>query len=591
MSVERFVVCSLDNLRPSMLVAILSCMITGAAAPVGYAQVVATEDSASRIESVDVKILNPSADAAVNARIIDLIRRELRAFPDGAFSRAAAEVALASVRRTAPVAETSVIVSPGATGGVTVTVEASLTDTRSKASERGYFLTGDRADLPVLFDRNGTYIVGKLETLTMAYANTNAWYGRPDLFLNGNPLVSGDTSGAGTDAWVEGFVHAGIYGITPLAGSAQIYGGLSGILAGSTGTELFTDDTRLHFGIEDAYIGIVGGNTSAKGNRLVWNISAGRKRFAIGDGFLIANTASNGQDRAALQSNPRWAADMLVLGQLRYNDTLVEAFYLDPDELPVVESNTKMAGLNVETRLDGGWQLGGTYLQVVKSDFSYFATTPPDPATASLGRDGLEVFDLRFRWQPEQSGLFVVGEAALQKNRRFDMKATAIMGEVGYSFAKATWQPTASYRFARFSGDDPDTARFERWDPLLSGGNGEQWVQGINHFKVFQDSNLIAHRIQLRLRPSPKVELVPQIWLFKADSTTNLGGNPALSFLGGADLATEVNLTAKWFISKKAFLQGHVAATFPSSDLKSASGVTGDLDPWVSAMVFLRVAF
>lgn len=577
--------------RSGLMTAFLASVVLGASVPDGFAQVVAVEDSASRIETVDVTLVNPSPDAALNARISDLIRRELRAFPDGTFSRAAAEVALARVRRTSPVTETAIAVTPGATGGLIVSIEAVLSDARSTASERGYMLTGDRSDLPVLYDRNGTYIVGKLELLSMAYANNNAWYGRPDLFLSGNPLVSGDPAGAGTDAWVEGFVHAGIYGITPLGGSAHLYGGLSGIVSGSTGTELFTNSTRLHFGIEDAYVGIVGGDTSAKGNRLVWNVVAGRKRFAIGEGFLIANSASNGQDRAALQSNPRWAADMLVLGQVRYNDTLVEAFYLDPDELPVVDSRTKIAGLNAETRLSGGWQLGASYLNVLESDFGYFATTPPDPATATLGRDGLEVFDLRFRWQPEQSGLFVVGEAALQRNDRFDMKATGIMGEVGYSFAKAKWQPTVSYRLARFSGDDPGTARFERWDPLLSGGNGEQWVQGINHFKVFQDSNLIAHRLQFRLRPSPKIELVPQIWLFKADSTTNLGGNPALSFLGGADLATEVNLTAKWFISKNTMLQGHIAATFPSSNLNAASGVTGDLDPWVSAMVFLRVAF
>ena len=163
------------------------------------------------------------------------------------------------------------------------------------------------------------------------------------------------------------------------------------------------------------------------------------------------------------------------------------------------------------------------------------------------------------------------------------------MAEVGYAFTEAKWQPTVSYRVAGFSGDDPGTGRFERWDPLLSGGNGEQWVQGINHFKIFQDSNLLAHRLQLRLRPSPKVELVPQFWLFAADSATNLGGNPALSYLGGHDLATEVNMTAKWFISKNMMLQGHVAATFPASDLNRATGVTDDPDPWLSAMLFLRI--
>jgi hypothetical protein len=579
-----------DSLHSAAAVGLAGCAISGTGG-IGQAQVISIEDSATRIEAVEVKILNPSPDTAVNARIADLIRKELRAFPGRNFSRAAAEVALARVRRTSPVSETSIIVAPGATGGVVVTVEVTLTDARSTTAARGYFHSGDLGELPLLYDSAGTYIVAKLELLTMAYANDNAWYGRPDLFLTGNPLVSGDPAGAGTAGWMEGFLHSGLYGITPLGGSTQFYGGISGILSASFGTELFTDDTRLHFGIEDAYAGIVGGDTSPEGNRLVWNFLAGRKRFAIGDGLLIANTASNGHDRAALQSNPRWAADMLLLGQIRYNDTLAELFYLDPDELPVVDSRTTIAGLNFETQFDGGWQLGASYLQVLESDFGYFATRPANPVTADPGRDGLEVFNLRARWEPGQSGLFTAGEAALQKNDRFGMRATAFTGEVGYNFAETRWQPTVSYRFARFSGDDPDTGRIERWDPLLSGGNGEQWVQGINHFKLFQNSNIMAHRLQLRLRPSPKIELVPQLWWFAADSTTNLGGNPALSFLGTANLATEVNLTAKWFVSKNTMLQGNIAVTLPASDLYESPAVTGSLSSWISAMLFLRVAF
>jgi hypothetical protein len=93
----------------------------------------------------------------------------------------------------------------------------------------------------------------------------------------------------------------------------------------------------------------------------------------------------------------------------------------------------------------------------------------------------------------------------------------------------------------------------------------------------------------MRLRPNPKVELVPQFWIFTADSATNLGGNPALSFLGSEELGYEANLTAKWFISPQVMLQGHVAATFPGEAARDAA--SGDLDPWWSAMAFLRVAF
>lgn len=47
-----------------------------------------------------------------------------------------------------------------------------------------------------------------------------------------------------------------------------------------------------------------------------------------------------------------------------------------------------------------------------------------------------------------------------------------------------------------------------------------------HHFKVVQDSNVTAHRIQLRLRPSPKFEIVPQLWAFRADTLNSIGGNP-----------------------------------------------------------------
>lgn len=573
-------------------IALLVGVIFLGALPQGAsAQISGVEEAGASIERIDVVLMNPSPDQAVNARVTDLIRRSLRLFPSDRFSRSAAEMGLAQARRSGSVEETKLSVMPGGGGDLIVVVEVKLPEGRGQAPARGALLTGQASDLPVLLDRGGSLLTTKLEALPMAYSNANAWYGRPDLFLNGNPLVDGKAAGRGTTGWAEGFLHAGVYGMTPLSDTSLAYAGLSGIFSASAGRELFTDATRKHWGTEDAYVGLVGGQTSEQGQRLLWNLTAGRKRFAIGDGFLIANTASNGSTRGALQSNPRWAADKLVLGQVRYNRALAEAFYLDPDELPVVDSNTRIAGVNFEASPRTGWDVGATYLKVLGSNFSYFATTPASPSGAQLGRDGLEVFDARARWQPGQSGAFVAAEAALQRNSRFDMRAPGVTAEVGYRFSQAPWRPDVSYRIAKFSGDDGSTARFERWDPLLSGGNGEQWVQGINHFKIFQNSNLIAHRLQFRLRPSPRFELVPQFWVFLADSTTNLGGNPALSYLGGKRLGHEINITGKWFVSRHVFVQGHLAATFPGSGVRNAPGVGVELDPWLSAMVFVRLAF
>ena len=66
------------------------------------------------------------------------------------------------------------------------------------------------------------------------------------------------------------------------------------------------------------------------------------------DGFLLVNTASNGSNRATLQSNSRWAGDFVALAQVTYNNTRVEAFRVDPDELPVIDSRTRIDGLKID---------------------------------------------------------------------------------------------------------------------------------------------------------------------------------------------------------------------------------------------------
>jgi hypothetical protein len=565
-----------------VLLAILTVLLFGPGQVV--AQVPASLDEVVRVESVEVRIENPSPDQALNERITDRIRVGFGFFPGEYFSRLTAEANLARARRGLPVARARLLVEPGTTGGVVATVVVTL-GAAGAAEGRGVLLTGKASDLPVLYDQNGTFLRMRLEGISMYYGNNNAWYRNPGPLLAGNPLVRGKTAGPGYSHWAEGFMHGGIYGMTPLSESVSIYGGLSGIYSGSAGQELFTNQRRGHFGVEDAFVGIVGGSTTPSGDRFVLNASYGRQRFSVGEGFLIANTASNGGDRGALQSNPRWAADRLSLIQARYNNTKLEAFYLDPDELPVVDSRTRIAGLNLETRLSGGLDLGGMYLYVPRSNFRYFT------ATDVLTREGLQVYNGRLRWQPNPAaGPFMAAEAAWQRNNRNNMRAFGWTSEIGYSFADTLpWSPTISYRYASFSGDNPATKRTERWDPLLSGDNGERWVQGINHFKIFQNSNLSTHRLQLRLRPAPTIELVPQLWLFTADRANNLGGNPAFSAVQGRFLGTEANLTFKWFISPKLLLQGHVAATFPTSTVRKTLG-TGT-EPWISTMVFLRAGF
>ena len=260
--------------------------------------------------------------------------------------------------------------------------------------------------------------------------------------------------------------------------------------------------------------------------------------------------------------------------------------------MPVIDTGTALAGLNVEARPLPGLMTAASYVTGVKSDFAYYS-----PEGRVVGtREGLNVFDARFTYTPNapgQPGPFFGAEAAVQTHREFDMFAAGAYGEAGYSFADARWSPSISYRLSLFTGDDPGTETYERWDPLLSGGNGEQWVQGANHFKLVQDSNVIAHRIQARFRPLPQVELVPQFWLFQAEDENNIGGNPALSTMPGGIYGYEANMTMKWFASRNWYVHGHVAYTIPSEatrDALESNPLGGDADNWLSVMLFARYA-
>jgi hypothetical protein len=577
---------SLAAARPSIAILLLVGVGCLQALP-ARAQALTDPVTDRRVESVSVTIANPSSDQALNGRIEDFVRRSLGLFPSDRYSAEAARFALARARRSPDIADISQFIEAGPTGGVIVNVTVTLGKTADGADvPRGMMQTGSSADFPVLYDHNGTYLRAKLEALSMYYGNQDAWYGRPEVLLQGNPLVTGTPAGEGYLDWVEGFVHAGLYGITPLTKTLYIYGGVSGIASGSAGDELFTDETRTYFGVEDAYLGIVGGTRGEKGGRLVFDLSGGRQRFSIGEGFLIVNSAANGGERAALQSNPRWASDLLVIGSIKLNNLKLQAFRFDPDELPVIDTHTIINGINVEWRNNQGLDVGATWLTVPRSDFGYFTTTD------SFTREGLNVYDARVRWQPapaDRPGPFLAAEAALQRHDDISMRANGVYGEAGWIFADAPWTPTISYRYARFTGDDPTTSRFERWDPLFSGGTGEQWVQGINHFKIFQDSNLVAHRLQGRLRPSPKIEIVPQAWLFEAQSMTNLGGNPALSTLDSTSLGHEFNVTGKYFASRRVLVQGSVAATSAGRGVEDA--LDGRTRDWLSAMMFIRIGF
>lgn len=472
---------------------------------------------------------------------------------------------------------------PTAENGVKITVFVVL---KGKAEpSKSQSALQNRKMLPVLYNSERSYLTARFAASEMVYTNHNTWFGNPTVMTNGNPLADSPT-GKGWSAWLEGFASAGIYGVFNLVPkiNLHLYGGASYLVSFSAGDELFTNKARMYADVEDAFIGIVGGEQLKNGNRYRYNLTYGRKSFTLGDGWLITNTSMNGNNRAALQLNPRWAAKPSVTGSFAWNRVMIQGFSLKPNELPILNSETTINGVNLELSKKNA-TVAFSYLTVPNSKFKYYT---PDGNVYS--REGLEVYNLRlFKTTDNKGGIFVKSEIGYQRNRNFDMNAWAYYGEIGWKFAKAKGSPTLSYRYAHFDGDNPNSSSYNRWDALYTGGNGEQWVQGSGMYKVVQNSNEITHRIQAVLSPAKRIQLVGQFWLFYADEYNNIGGNPALSTLSDSKFyGTEYNLTMKYFRSQQWYFHFNAAYATPGGAVKNSVADTKD---WFCATLFARYSF
>jgi hypothetical protein len=536
------------------------------------------------IQSVDVIFDGGAQD---NATYRDAVLKAFAAFPGNQFDPARSDLMLTQVRRLTFVKSARYVPRLSDDGSVELVIEITLTDAARPLSQRpmGVLAGGPASDFPTLYADDRTVVQAKLENKTMVFSNTNAFFGRPDVLSAGNPLADSPSGRDGTDTWLESSVEAGVYGLSALTPRLSSFAGLSYIASASVGPELFTDSTRVHGGVEDAYAGLIGNSTTPEGGVRQLSVLVGRKAFQVDSGMILRLGSANGGQRAALQSNPRNAADQLVQVQMVHNQHKLEVFRLDPDELEELDSRTVVHGLNYEGRVLPDVRLGLMYLEVPRSKFSYFTTT------STLSREGLRVADLRLAYDPApgRSSWYARGELAQQTHKHFDMDARAGYVEGGYRFAAWPLKPTLSYRYSRFTGDDPDTSTFERWDPLFAGGAGDEWVQGLNQYKVVQTSNVVGHRFMARLQVSPRLELTPQFWIFKADNKNNLGGAQALSFLSSRDLGKEVNITGRYVSSAKLIYVFSAAYTRPGEAIRTA--LNGDYKNWFSASALMIARF
>ncbi|WEK52713.1 MAG: alginate export family protein [Candidatus Kaistia colombiensis] len=425
-------------------------------------------------------------------------------------------------------------------------------------------LLGEISAFPVLYKDNRSLLTAIVGAGFGGYSDLNAWFGNPQLF-NAHNLLAGHLPGKST-AWAEGYAELGLGGASQLWGSPYYaFGALTGLFSWSLGQDIFRDDPRGFLDFEKAYAGLLYVDPENRKNNL--KLSIGRQSYTLNDGFLInaVKGSTNAGDRGGLYLGPRLTNDFSVLAQGNSGAWSYNVFYIDPNELEQLESDTTFLGANLKYRFGDDISADATFVTIPTSKSTY-----ANPFGLKLEREGLNTIAGHGLWANafKLPGVWLEAEAAHQFHPDQDISAWAYYGTVGYIAKSTAWTPSLSYRYAYFSGDDPTTRRYERFDPLLSTGLGV-WLQGVSFGKIASNSNLQTQRLQFNVAPNDALNLTLDYYWLHAPELNNLGSNPALATLTSHDLGQEVALSARWSATKSLYVQALVSYAMPGAALRN----------------------
>ncbi len=537
----------------------------------------ATTASGQTISGVDVRIRTGSGDAKTDAAALEAARAAAASLVGRSYQPVLVEAALTRLLVRGNVrAVTQAPTFDAALGSLRLVVSLDM----AEASAAGQGAEPAKVAFPVIYqdDRSKlTFILGGGLGL---YSDSHPWFGQPELFNKFNPLAG---NLPGSDAtWQEGYLELGIGGATQVAElPLYVFGAASGIFSFSRNQDIFTDASRNYVHPEKGYAGILYADKASQNSAV---LSFGRQTWTLNDGFLISmvSGSANAGDRGATYLGPRNATDFTALATGQFGRARFAVFYIDPDELEKLESDTTLSGVNLGYQLTDSFSADASFITLPTSNSTY-AT----PGGTSLSRQGTYTYGLHALYRPKAPDrVWVEAEAYGQSNSKYPMSARAWYGTVGYIKSSIPWSPSISFRLASFSGDDPATETYERFDSLMSTGLGN-WLQGISFGKVYRNANLNTARVQVNVVPRENMNLTFTWHRLEADQLNNLGGNPALSALTSSDLGNEYTLTLRWALDRNYYLQLLASRAVPGDALTNI----GADDPWTTVQASLYVNF
>ena len=410
-----------------------------------------------------------------------------------------------------------------------------------------------------LYNRDGTKLTANADLAVVGFLNNNSWFGQSEPFL-----------GDDTDSWLELGFEPQLSLEAPL-GKGTFFGKLSAVFTDTFGDDasgltIGADDTH-DASIEQGHIGWRMSDLFPGLEDDTFSITIGRQDYVIGTGLLIADGGGDGGDRGGWYLGMRKAFKNSAIARIASKELLAEAFYLENQPRSGgIEGD--VAGGNLEYHFGDTLTLGGTYLL----------------ADANIAdADELDVYSGRARWMP-LTGLTLSGEYAYQKSDQ--IKADGWYAQAAYEAKDVSWSPVFSYRYATFTGDDPNTTdRNENFRSIAYGYTDYgSWYQGeITGNYPLGNNNLTSHLLRAKMQPSEKVTLNLMYYNFTLDHPSALD-----SSVTSDDWGDEVDFIVDWQATDKVYVIGVVGVLFPG---KAAEQWVGGNDNWLYSMLYASYAF
>ena len=434
---------------------------------------------------------------------------------------------------------------------------------------------------------------GALETYSAYYAMRGTWW---NLAATSAPDFDTDRS------FAELWVHPKLNGSFKLGDDAEFYGALSVGATQTIGSDPFDYEDEGTVRLGSAMLGIRG---TAGG--WGYDVSAGRQPFTLGTGMLLTAGSSNGYSWGGGASAQRKAWGSTALARASHGELTATAFLLEPDEAPEARTDTRIEGVALEwTRAEIG-KAGISWFTVPHSKAIYPGNLAPLDFIDD-GRDGLDTWHgwvnvtgvvpalptlgLRAEFAQQRSEITRVGGA------KDPMRADAWMLGVSWQGLQLPFAPKFSYHYASFSGDDPKTSTYERFDPLYWGNGLDNWWFGANGAYSWLNANLRAHRFiadaYFSARDIVQFQYV-HASVDELDSAVQFGqgaqfeGTRLVVGVPKSELSDEIYLQYSRVFTPKLVATAFISRSSPGDGLKAA--VTQGTESWTTVGLGLTANF